>query len=237
MHAHAQGQLLWPMTGPILVEVGCHRHLLSAAIALWIPPRLPHRLRYGSGETVACLSFQPNEGILTQGRCALLNLSALTQQLIRGFRRRLNDGQLMSEEHGRRYKQLLRDELGMASEVGASLPIPVDRRLQRLVYLLSRDPSMHLTAQAWGQLVGLSERSLMRLFRQETGMSFGEWARTFRISCAAALLEQGLSVADVAHTLGYAHASTLSALFRKELGVSPTQFLARNAAMVWPRIV
>jgi AraC-like DNA-binding protein len=56
------------------------------------------------------------------------------------------------------------------------LPALGDDRLRAIAAFLRANPADDRTLAAFGAAVGASERTLSRLFRQEAGMSFPQWA-------------------------------------------------------------
>jgi len=66
-------------------------------------------------------------------------------------------------------------------------------------------------------------RSLTRLFRQETGLSVGQWRLRRRVVAAIVLLAEGRSVTDTALTLGYDSVGARQS-FRKVAGAAPSAY-------------
>ncbi|MHC5540538.1 helix-turn-helix domain-containing protein, partial [Singulisphaera rosea] len=90
------------------------------------------------------------------------------------------------------------------------------------------DPSDRASVQEWAERTGVSERTLSRLVRQETGMSFGRWRQQLHIILALQSLSRGASVQSVATDLGYENASSFVVMFRKALGSSPARYMTRK---------
>lgn len=58
------------------------------------------------------------------------------------------------------------------------------------------------TVRTWAIRVGLSERTLARLLILETGMSFERWRQQIQVILAVKWLSTGMSVRQVADSLG-----------------------------------
>jgi AraC-like DNA-binding protein len=71
----------------------------------------------------------------------------------------------------------------------------------------------------------VNAKTIRRWFVDDLGMTFGKWRRQARLLCALEQLAAGRSVLDVALATGYANHSAFSAMFRAQLGVSPSEFL------------
>lgn len=73
--------------------------------------------------------------------------------------------------------------------------------------------------------LGLSTRTLSRRFRQATGLSPQQYLNNLRIQTARELLRRSnLGVGEVAWQVGLQDASYFSALFRREVGMTPGQY-------------
>jgi AraC family transcriptional regulator len=74
----------------------------------------------------------------------------------------------------------------------------------------------------------LSPFYFLRTFKQQTGLTPYAYLRQLRLREAAVLLSQSKeSVSAIAARLGFASASHLSAAFRRQYGVTPSQYRAR----------
>lgn len=72
--------------------------------------------------------------------------------------------------------------------------------------------------------MGASRRTLARLFREQTQLSFREWRQRLRLLNAVAALEEGVSVTRVASDLGYDSTSAFISLFQRHFGQPPGCF-------------
>ncbi len=59
-------------------------------------------------------------------------------------------------------------------------------------------------------------------------MSFGDWRRRMCLLLSLPRLASGVSILEVALEHGYQSPSAFSAMFRRSLGVSPTEYLVSN---------
>jgi hypothetical protein len=82
-------------------------------------------------------------------------------------------------------------------------------------------------------MAGASARTLARLFRRETGMSFQEWRRQLRLTEGLAALSEGETPARVAAAVGYAMLEKRSAGVAKLL-IDATAALGRKRW--WSRV-
>lgn len=109
------------------------------------------------------------------------------------------------------------------------LPLPDNRGLRRIADELTRAPGDRASMAEWARRVAMSERSLARMVRRETGMTFGQWRQQLQIIIALQQLSAGVSVQRTAEILGYESVSSFIGMFRKALG-SPGPLRARQHA-------
>ncbi len=77
------------------------------------------------------------------------------------------------------------------------------------------------------RLVGLSQRSLGRRFRQATGRSPMQYLRELRLKEARTLLQHSdLSIAEIGGRCGFSASSRFSEAFREGTGLSPSEYRA-----------
>lgn len=110
----------------------------------------------------------------------------------------------------------------------ARLPLPASPRLRRICESLITDPANNDTLERWAERIGASSRTVARLFRQETGMTFGQWREQLRLAEAMSKLSVGHRPAQVAVDLGYVDVRTFGAMFQRVFGVTPQQFQKRR---------
>jgi len=104
-----------------------------------------------------------------------------------------------------------------------------ERRVADILDALWADPVQNPSLDDLAAQAGLSRRSLTRHVRARTGASIGEWLRRARIARAQEVLSNGAKGLDrIASQCGFADAQSLRIAFRKELGMTPTQWLARQ---------
>ena len=84
-----------------------------------------------------------------------------------------------------------------------------------------------LTIKELSRKVAMNECYLKKGFKALTGKTIHEYTQELRIAKAKDLLKQdGVSVSDVANTLGYSSISHFSTAFKKATGLKPCELLA-----------
>ena len=107
--------------------------------------------------------------------------------------------------------------------------MPLDRRLLRIAQAVLEQPQDNRSLEDWATWAGLSARSLSRLFRAETALSFAQWRQQARLSRGLEQLAEGTAVATVADALGYDSVSAFVAMFRRNLGQPPARYFAHKS--------
>jgi len=110
------------------------------------------------------------------------------------------------------------------------MPMPKDPKARKVAELLLKDPADRRDLDALARAVGVSGRTVSRLFPQETRLTFKVWRQRARIIAAIELLGQPRqSIKRVASRLGFASTAAFSFAFRQVTGQTPTAFLSRGA--------
>ena len=119
--------------------------------------------------------------------------------------------------------------LQLLSEKNASLPTdPIVEVIRRNLMLHFNDPEFSLSS-ALGE-TGYQKDYIRRRFIAVCGTTPGEYLTAMRIEHAKRLLlkraKTGLSIADIGAMCGYYDGRYFSRVFKKHVGVPPTEFLA-----------
>ncbi len=222
-HQHRKAQLLYAVRGIINCEVEDGVWIVPPLCAIWIPAGVSHAARGSGGTECYCLFVEPSATPGLPQNCCSLGVSPLLRELISkaaGFPRLYP---INGPEE--RLVATLLDELVAAPVEGLHLPLPRNAKLKRLADLLLADPADKASIGEWAGRIGMSERSMTRLLREEIGMSFGHWRRQLHVILALQRLTKGDSVQEVAFDLGYENASGFVTMFRKTVGKPPGRYL------------
>ena len=225
-HSHARAQLLYATGGVMRVSTGAAAFVVPPGRALWVPAGLPHAVSMRGGVAMRAL-FVRRDAAAGGGPAAatVLAVSPLLRELILAACAE----PLEWDQAGRagHVSALILDEIARAQPLPLGVPAPRDPRLLRLAGALQADPARPLTLEAWAAECGASPRTLTRLFRRETGMSFGRWRQMLRLSEGAALLAQGIPAARAAALVGYTSVPAFGLAFRAAFGQTPGAASAR----------
>lgn len=221
-HRHPWAQLSYAVQGVIEVTTAVGRFMAPPLRAVWIPAGVSHGVRCSKNTEIRSLYIDVNAAPMAWDDCRVLVVGALLRELIRAF----SVVPIEYDEQGPdgRLAGVLLDQLACAPEAGLVLPWPTDARLRKLCNSLQVHPDNRTTLFAFSRELGVSDKTLSRLFRQQTGLSFRLWRQRSRLLSALPMLERGDRVTDVALACGYESMSAFVAAFREQMGATPGEF-------------
>lgn len=225
------GVLQLPLSGALLVTSPHGSWVVDTGSVLWLAPHTPYRLRMLGKVRLRSLHLNLRKygDIWQQSR--ILYATPLMRELISEV------ADLWSPQEDSRVALLLAAliEEMRHSNVGKShLPAPRDPRLVRICTHIQQQLDDAKTLQEWAFELGCDPRTLHRLFVQELGMSFVQWRQHIRLRTAMEWLAAGKPVVDVAFDLGYQNQSAFTTMFRRNMGMAPSDFVKasrRNVAV------
>ncbi len=227
-HSHSRDQFIYAIRGVMSIEANGCLWTIPSSHGMWMPAHMTHKIRMDTAVEMRTLYFQQGIVQTLGGDCCVLAVTPLLRELIlRAMSIRPHYDPGSAEE---RLMQVAADEMGVLERQPLSLKMPSDKRLTRLCQLMIEHLSDSASIADLGERVGLSERSVIRLFPQETGLSLHRWRQQARLMRAFVLAEQGMNVTQVAFELGYSSSSAFSKMLRKQLGGAPRQVLSRHDA-------
>jgi AraC-like DNA-binding protein len=228
-HRHPRAQLLYAPVGVMEVRLGGLSWIASPQRAVWIPPEYEHEVHFKTATSVRTFYIDP--GSLPAGAPSVpctIEVSSLLKELIL----RAVDMPVDYDAQGRdgQIAALALAEIEWSSARPLKLPALTEPRLEPLRRALEDTPSDNRTLDQWAHELNMSARTLARLFQAQTGMSFVQWRQHVRVHAALPRLAAGEPVTAVALDLGYDSASAFSAIFRRIMGVAPSQYYLAHAS-------
>jgi AraC-like DNA-binding protein len=223
-HHHSRAQLLFASRGVMTVETEQGIWVVPPKRAVWIPPGMDHEVTSRGHLLMRSLYFDAGLVKDLPTTCMVVTVSPLFRELSLAaislpvlYDENGSDGRLI---------EVLLDQLKTITTTPLHLPTSNDKRLAPIIAGLSRDPSDNRNLAAWATVVGASERTLSRLFYQQTGMTFRQWRQQVKLLEALGRLANGEPVTNVALDLGYDSQSAFIAMFKKALGTTPGKYFA-----------
>lgn len=220
-HSNNVHVLSWVYRGSGYLDVGDRRYERRRGVATWIPAGVEHitglhpdsiSLPPATVETVELRLKEPIQVQFSSAWDDYLMFCAISD------RSHLRpDGYDPAHVLG-----LFREQL--AAQRAHSAPMPTDQRA-------------YAAATDFLRSIGTGDRStaydlpaeVHRAFRDETGMTFAHWRYAVRMRIARDLLAGGAKPSAVARRVGYAHLPTFSTAFSRFHGLTPREYLEREA--------
>jgi AraC-like DNA-binding protein/quercetin dioxygenase-like cupin family protein len=222
MHSHRRSQLLYGSKGVMQVTTSLGTWVVPPQRAVWIPPQVPHEVLF-LGVRTHSLYIEPDESLINQEQCQVIEVSALMRHLLQ----EAVDLPLEYEEEGRDgvVISLLLHEIQRANELPLHIPMPTHERLLASCQTFLMTPDINLSPQQLADSLFMSVRTFTRLFREQTGLSFGQWRQRACVVLALSRLADGHSVTTVALEMGYESPAAFATMFRRVLGQAPSVYL------------
>ena len=236
-HEHKKGQFLYTEGGVVYLNTPEQSYFLPARHYIWIPAGIRHSIHPSSPNVIMRNLYFPvytcDDAFFM--RTAIYPVNDLLMELMM-FTNRWN-GNIQPEEESRysiakAFKMLL-PELSRGA-LPLALPYPDDARLLKIVEYLDTHVADNISFKHVADHFGISERSLARLFQKELNMSFIQYFTILRmLKGLKLLLDEKLSINEVATKVGYSSLPTFSNTFTKIVGVRPSEYVKHRG--LWDR--
>jgi AraC-like DNA-binding protein len=222
-HSHPQHQLAWTRRGVLGVAVDDAYWVLPPTRALWLPAGVVHRTGATRDAVLCSLYVEPDRCALDWTAPTPVGVDGLLAHLIAHLARAD-----LADDVRLRAEAVVLDLLHPLPAMPIDVPHPVDARARAVADALLDDPADPRSLEGHARAVGVSRRTLTRLFVHDTGMSFERWRTHLRLRAALPLLAEGQLVSRVARAVGYATPSAFLAAFRRTVGTTPRRYLDGN---------
>jgi AraC-like DNA-binding protein len=217
-HHHRQHQLVYPSRGAVSVTTARGTWIAPVNRAIWIPARHWHEHRFHGHTQFHCVAFDPDRFPDCPETPTVVAANPLLRELIITCSQTES---ITSDQHHRMTAVLYDQLLAAKPEAPLWVPQPRDERLQQACGLVAQELAVPITLQQLSRQVGVSERTLSRLFRDQLNMTYPQWRTQLRLQHAIMLLAEHLDVTAVAHRCGWATPSAFIDTYRHALGHTP----------------
>ncbi|WP_186307837.1 helix-turn-helix domain-containing protein [Paraburkholderia sp. BCC1884] len=218
-HSHEFAQILCPSKGVVAVILSDWLCLVPQNYGVWIPANVLHTVVAGISTALDIVCIKQT-GTSIESRPAQPVIRRMEPRADKNHPDQLPAVFHQDEDMDAPEYQLVQYLYGV--------PIPRDRRARPIAFGLVTSLHDLRTLKEWGAQSGASERTLMRIFQTEVGMSFRAWRTRLQVAQTIALLLCGQSVKSAACSAGYSSPSAFVAAFRLATGESPMRYL-RNS--------
>ena len=225
-HRHIKGQIMLVEHGAISCEVEGGMWIVPPRSAIWIPGGALHVIKATGALRGYDAFVDPSIAAELPTACCAISVTPLLRELLT----RAATLPLLYDQGGANSRLLavLLDELAAAKIERLRFPMPADPRLRRVAAQMMARPDDRSTVDIWAERAGMSERTLGRLIKSQTGMSFSRWRQQLCVVLAVKWLADGASIQQAAAGLGYESVPSFVTMFRKTLGTSPGRYMAER---------
>ena len=221
MHTHPRwGELAYVRKGCMVMCTSLGNYMVRPDNAVWIPPGMEH------GWYIPCPSWDcalyVDPAVLEDApnfrTYHVLGVTPLVREMI------LHLCVQPYPYDDEKTKNEVRVLLGLLKELPVQEnpnSMPTDPRLIELCATMITNPATSYSLADWGRILGMSERTLSRLFLREMGITYCEWKHGIRMDHAHKKLKGGESVTNVAHECGYSSLSAFIERYKAHFGTTP----------------
>ena len=221
-HSHEKHQLLYATEGVMVVHSAQNQWTVPPHRGFWMSSGHVHSLRCVGALKMRSVFVRPDSFPNLPTETKAVSISPLLSELIKAsvslkppYAEDSRDARIM---------HLILDELALLPALPLSLPQPADSRIRLICQALQGEPGDASTVADWSERLGLDQKTIQRLFRKDTGMTFGQWRQQARLLLALERMAVGEKIIDVALALGYDSPSAFTSMFKKQFGKTPSHF-------------
>ena len=221
-HEHRRGQLLYAKRGVIVVSTPYGAWVAPSERAVWTPGGCQHSVRMVGAVSTRSVLVNPGALGWLGSHNKVIQVSPLLRSLldeasgiVADYDEAGRDGLVMA---------LLQAEMARAPTVPLAVPFPTTPAVARKCHAFLETPTPHDTIDSWSADLGIGRKAFTRMFKQETGFSFGTWRQQACILVALPRLARGDAVTTIAFDLGYDSAAAFTTMFKRRVGVAPSRY-------------
>ncbi|MFZ6657015.1 AraC family transcriptional regulator [Undibacterium sp. TJN19] len=223
-HSHQRGQLLAATAGVMTLTTEQQHLVVPPGYAIWLPPMNLHAMLSRGQFSGWSIYVAPDSCTSLPAEPQIMPVSGLLREAV--LRAATWAVSTTLNETQERVLAVILDEVQTLPRQAFVLALPSDKRILKITTQILNDPGDQRSLQEWADWAGIAQRTLIRRFAQETGLSFSEWRQRARLMRAIEMLTTGTPVTTIAIELGYDSLSAFIAMFKRQLGVPPSLFVA-----------
>jgi AraC-like DNA-binding protein len=225
-HFHDMHKLLYAFEGAAEVESIHGRSIIPKQLAAWIPAGVPHCTSIHGIRWVSVF-FTSEMVVDAEQRVRTVTVSPLMREMMREAMRWPIDGadSPLRTSFFDTMARLCTEWI--ASEAELVLPTSSDPRVQRALDYTSQ--RMELKIAEICTHAGISERSLRRHLKAETGITWEAYRQRSRLLQAISLLsDTDEPISEIARRCGFDSPSAFAKVFRDTIGEAPREYRHRT---------
>ncbi|NOR61660.1 MAG: helix-turn-helix domain-containing protein [Rhodobacteraceae bacterium] len=215
-HSHPRAHLIYAVSGVMHIETQIASYTILPSTALLMPANTEHAIYMDGPVAMRALFLRSSAARRFFGDCKVISVTPLLRELILAACSEPLNWDIQGRGH--HVTALALDEIEKSNILPLDLPLPTDARLRRVIDALRKQPQNTSSLVEWVQISNVSDRTLARLFRKETGLSFRQWRQQARLTAAMGALSAGESPAKAAIIADFESQPAFGLAFRKFFG-------------------
>lgn len=229
-HSHSYGQMSYTFEGVLYLEANNKVFIVPPNMAIYIPAKAVHKNKTHKDVIITTLCFPKTKALFSEIR--LITLTQLIKEIINKLC--LMKHEELGQPQGKHLLVTLMDEILVSKSVHSTELIITDHPAITKIYEIFRQSKdIYPSSEQSAKLIHVSPRTLLRIFKNETGMSFVLWKQRFLFIKAIELLQKYQNTSLVAYHLGYKSDSAFISMFKKMSGgQTPSDFFIASTVSI-----
>lgn len=227
-HFHDVHEIEYACRGMVEVKTGAGHYLLPPHQAAWIPAGLHHQTTLHAGVQTLAVLFEPRLVPMAGDRVRIIAVSALLREMML-YSVRWPISRTESGVEAESFFQTLGYVVAEALDDERPLHLPITN--DPVVTAVTDYTHAHLdrvTLSDVTRAVGISDRTLRRIFHTHLGMSWRSYLLRARVLRSMALLAQSnRSVLEVSIAVGFEDVGAFARSFARHCGETPSAYKRR----------
>ncbi|MGG5505227.1 MULTISPECIES: AraC family transcriptional regulator [unclassified Myroides] len=222
-HSHEKhAQILYASSGCMTLLTRNRQVILPPQKLLYIPAGLEHRVTFRNVVAYRSIYLAVDQLQLDDLNLQVRSVSSLLAEIIE--RICWWEWKGTPTEQQQHILRVFWDEFQDAKEESYALEIPSDYRLQSLMTAFMIEKKVPPFLKELTHRVGASEKTITRIFKRETKMTYQAWRQQWRLYRAIELLAESEIISDVSTQLEFSSDSAFIEFFKNHTGVTPTKY-------------
>jgi AraC-like DNA-binding protein len=227
-HFHDVHEIEYACRGMVEVKTEAGHYLLPPHQAAWIPAGLHHKTTLNAGVQTLAVLLEPSLVPMAGDRVRIIAVSALLREMML-YSVRWPISRTESGVEADSFFQTLGYVVAEAldDEMPLNLPVPTDPVVTAATDY-TRTHLDRVTVSDVTRAVGVSERTLRRIFNTHLGMSWRSYLLRARVLRSMAMLAQpDRSILEVSIAVGFDDAGAFARSFARHCGETPSAYKRR----------
>ena len=224
-HCHERIQLIHTLSGVLRVQTEEGVWICPPGRGVWIPAQKSHALHISGQAKVRGVLIEPFSRADLSDQCLVVSISPLLSALISAAMQIQTT--VLPYSRDERLLELILDEVRWLPSLPFNLPEPQTPNLIQFCQHVREHLHQAWPLESAASKLHMSSKTLARYFQKQTGMNFAQWIRQAKLMQAMTELALNKSILMISIDLGYDSPSAFSAMFKREIGMTPSEYVAQ----------